>query len=201
MNLVFALVTGLASAIIYSVIQEVFLYFRWIKTRRFLLSEISSKILTLSTSILDILDINPIYDNGLETDHLMSNEEFISKIETLDIDCQQYEQINNAFTNISNKIKNARKEALVIPTFSSKDFHLVDRIIMKIGDFTSSYYWLHDEIENSENDAVENKEINNDLKRKLIDIIKTAKEKIFTNNYLDRIIKWKNRRKYQKHKK
>ena len=197
MDIIFALLTGITSAVIYSLIQALYLYFRWSRTRRFFLSEIKESITYLDYYVKTILDINPIYDTEYESDHLMDHEEFISEIESLKINKQQYERLNNVLKYTRNKIEKARKEALTIPTFTSKDFHAIDKFIMEVSMFLSSYSLTSEEI----NDL----DISNRLKRKLIDILNIAEENPFPNNFLDNIRNWQRRkvfsvkRNYKKH--
>lgn len=186
MDIIFALIIGIISAFIYSLIQGLYLYFRWSRTRRFFLSEIRVAITYLDYYVTTILDINPIYDTEFETDHLMTHEEFISEIETTDISCKQYERLNNVLKYTRDKIEKARKESLTIPIFTSKDFHAVDKFIMKISMFLSSYSWLGKEIIKPDT--------SDKLKRKLIDILNVAEENPFPNNFFDRIKNWQRRK-------
>ncbi|MDP2683736.1 MAG: hypothetical protein Q8P20_01640 [bacterium] len=187
MNIILALVVGITSAFVYSMIQGLYLYFRWVRTRRFFLSEIKGSIMYLDYYVTTILNINPIYETEFETDHLMTHEEFISEIQNIVIDKEQFERLNNALKHTREKIEKARKEALLIPTFTSRDFHAVDKFVMEISMFLSSYSWLNEEISKSE--------ISDKLKNKLIKILNIAKENIFPNNFLDKIRQWRNRRK------
>lgn len=189
MDLIFALITGIASAFMYSLIQGLYLYFRWIRTRRFFLSEIGGTITYLDYYVMSILDINPIYDNEFEADHLMTHEEYILEIEGMSISSKQYERLNNALKYTRDKIEKVRKEALTIPTFSSNDFHAVDKFIMKISMFLSSYSWLCQEVTKPD--------ISDKLKRKLIDILNIAEENPFPNNFLDRIKNWQKRKSFE----
>lgn len=197
MDLIFALVIGITSAFVYSLIQGLYLYFCWSRTLRFFLSEIRGVIMNLDYYVMTILDINPIYDIKFETDHLMTHEEFISEIEDMIISGKQYERLNNAMKYTRDKIEKTRKEALTIPTFTSKDFHAVDKFIMEISMFLSSYSWLNEEISKPD--------ISDKLKRRLIDILNIAEEDLFPNNFLDKIKNWHKRksfnikRKYQKY--
>jgi deoxyhypusine synthase len=150
--------------------------------------------------VTNILDINPIYDTEFETDHLMTHDEFISEIQNIVISQKQYERLNNALKHTRDKIEKARKEALLMPTFTSKDFHAVDKFVMEISMFLSSYSWLNEEIFKPE--------ISDKLKNKLIRILNIAEENIFPNNFLDKVRQWYNRRKlfnskdrYKKYKK
>ncbi len=173
------------------------MYFQWNRTRRFFLSEIRGAITYLDYYVTSILDINPIYDDGFETDHLMTHEEFISEIENMNINSKRFERLDSALKYTRDKIEKARKEALTIPTFTSNDFHAVDKFLMKVSMFLSFYSWSSDEIDKPN--------ISKELKQKLISVLNTAEENPFPNNLLDRVKKWQERksfnfkREYQRH--
>lgn len=182
MDILSGLLIGLASAVIYSFIQGCYLYFRWIRTRRFFLSEIRGAILHVNYYVATILDINMIYETEYETDHLMDHEEFISEVESLEINDQQYKKINKALQHVKDKIESSRIQAIAVPGFISKNFHAVDKIIMQLGNFISFYSFV------DENDDL------NFLKIRLIEILNTVEENPFPNNFLDNVKNWQNRK-------
>ena len=186
MDITLALITGLASAVVYSFIQGIYSYFRWIRTRRFFLSELQSAVSYIDYYLITILEINPIYDTDDEIDHLMDQEELISEIESIVIRSQQFQRREQALQYTKGKIEGTRKEGLCIPIFNSKDFHATDKLNHEINLFLSSYSWLKDETQDSETSKM--------LKSKLIKILNVAKEKLFTNNFLDNVNNWYRRK-------
>lgn len=135
MEITSGLLIGLTSAIIYSFIQGCYIYFRWIKTRHFFLSEIRGAIFYVDYYVSIILDINVIYETEYETDHLMNHEEFISEIDSSVISNHQYKRLNKAIKYTKDKIELLRIQAIAVPGFTSKDFHAVDEFIMQLGNF------------------------------------------------------------------
>lgn len=190
MDIIIALLTGVVSAFIYSAIQQVISYFQWEKTRNYYISEIRNAAVLINYYILDILNIDSIYDDGFESDHLITNEELMQEIDDVNIDGEQLKKLNKALKYTSQKIRMIRKDALLVPIFSSKDFHMADRIINEINRFTSSYSWLSEEIEK--------KDVSDRFKSKLIDIIKVVEDGKNNVNFLDKIARWRRRMKYKR---
>lgn len=187
---VFALITGIVSAVMYSFIQACYSYLTWNRTRGFFLQSISGTKTLIGYNTSIILGIDVIYETK-EGERLVSHEEFIDIIESKDIKPDQFERLNKVISATKDKIESLRKEALSIPTFSSRDFHAVDRFIMELGNFNSAYYFFVEELNDDPT-------LSDSLKEKLIVILNMAEERFFTHNLLDNVSKWLNRRKFRK---
>jgi len=194
-NISFSLLTGIVSAVFYSAIQGIYVYFKWLKTRNYFISKIKENMTLVSYHLITILDINPIYETEFESDHLMTDDEFFSLIKEKNITNIQWSNINKLIQQTTNLITEKRKEGFLIPTYTTRDFHAVDSFIDEMSSFISSYYWLKNELNDSN--------ITNRLKTKLLNIVKLSKENPFPNKFLDRIynnyrikvLKYKNRKK------
>jgi hypothetical protein len=128
---------------------------------------------------MTILDIDPIYETEFESDHLMTDDEFILAIQNESITNEQWANINKLVGQTTNLITVTRKEGFLIPTYTANDFHAVDTLINEMRSFTSSYSWLNEELDDPD--------ITNRLKAKLITIIKLSKDNPFPNKFLDRV--------------
>lgn len=182
-ELTFALVTGIVSAFIYSLIHGLYLYIKWSRTRRYFLQKITSSILHLKYEIATILDIDPIDSE----DHPMTYPEFIHEIRNTEINPGQYEKINYAIKYVERKIEEERMEALAASAgFGPRDFHTTDKLLQNIGVFLSSYYWLRNETSEPT--------VSNKLTNKLIDILDAAEQTHFHDDALNKIDKWQKKR-------
>lgn len=182
MDIILALITGIISAFIYSLIQGAYSYFRWANTLRFFLSQIRDEMRLIDYNILVILDINPIYSTEYEKDHLMTDEEFFEEIASMDIRKEQYVRLYKMIKETKMRMETLRKEALALPIFTSKDFHTIDKYIFDLGNYLSSYCLLSEEI-------IEPK-IQEKIKSKLIGVIKKSKADPFATTLIRRIEKY-----------
>ena len=188
MDITLAIITGIASAFMYSFIQSTYSYFQWMRTRDFFLSNIRSKMIFVRYHIMLILDVSPVYDEE-ESDLPRSDEEIRDEISSMNISSIQYEKINKNLKNLKNTIQDLRKDALAIPTFTSQDFHSVDSFIFELDRFLSAYSW--------QSDYISNLDTNNNLRKQLLIVIKLAEENPFKGKVLDKIKKWYWRRRFQ----
>lgn len=185
MDLVLAFIVGIASAVAYSFIQAIFVYFRWRKTKLYFTSGIYGAIASISYHVSNILDIDLIrIEYGEEI--LLEDEEFLEEVRLTVITKKQYAILNRMLQKTSEKIQTLRKEALSIPIFAASDFHSVDGFLLQLNSFLSFYSWLEDGDFDEETD--------NRLKEKLCGIITNSKRSPFQKNLLDDLWTWYNRK-------
>ena len=187
----FALLTGIVSAVFYSAIQSVYKYIKWLKTKRYFISRIRNQITSINYNLMTILDIDAIYETEFEPDHLIEDHEFVSKIESMEITGKQWDSIDKLIKLTKERIAEKTKEGLLVSTYTSTDFHSVDSLTNKMQDFTSTYSWLDQDLDNP--DVVKN------LKEKLLVIVTLPKLNPFPNKPIDRIYN-KFRNKFFKYK-
>ena len=182
MGFLYAILAGLISAVVYSLIQGCYFYFRWSRTRHFFIGEISTAMTYVDYHMANILNIETIYNTEYEEDHLITNEEFVDEIKSTDISAEQYKRLVRSIENTKDKIEALRKEALSVQTFKSSDFHATDRFLFELSNFLSYYSWVEDDPCNSDADQR--------LKEKLVCVFNATKEKPFHNSFLDNLWKW-----------
>jgi hypothetical protein len=182
MEIILALLTGITSAVIYSLVQACYLYFRWAKTKRFFTQEIRALMLYTGYYVATILDIETIITTEYEEDHLLTHEEFITEIKFTQISNEQYKRLSKIIEETKSRIETLRKDALSVPIFMSSDFHAVDKFLRELGDFLSFYSWVKDESSDQDND--------NRLKEKIVNFLNTAETNPFCSGFFDNLWKW-----------
>lgn len=181
MGIAFALLTGLTSAVIYSLIQGCYRYFQWSRTKYFFTWEIRTSMTYMDYYVATILDIETIYTEYGE-EHLITHEEFIAEVESVQISKGQYKKLNHIIKNTKSKIETLRKEALSVPTFTSPDFHAVDKFLIELNNLLSYYSWVEDDSDDSS--------VDRRLKGKLVSILNAAEKNPFHEGLLDNLWKW-----------
>lgn len=189
-EITFALITGIVSAVIYSLIQAGYSYIRWARTRDFFRQDISNVKHLIDYNVYLILNIDVVVENEYDDEHGLEHEELMDAIKSAEVSSTQLEQLNKLIQKAKEKIESKRRKALSIPTFSSKDFHAVDKFIMELGHFTTAYYFFFEELD-------DDPELTESLKTKLIGILNLSRESLFTRNKFDDLINWSRRRKFR----
>lgn len=177
-EIAFAIVTGLVSAGAYSAIESLYSYFRWQRTRRYFLFRIRGSMSFISSELMTILEIDPIYLTQYDIGHVVSDEEFVAAIEKTDILDEQWDKINKLITATAEFIDRTRKEALLIPTYSANDFHKVDSLVSDLWSFTQAYSWLHDEMDDPK--------VKGRLKKMLVVVVNASRTNLMPTNFLHR---------------
>lgn len=181
-EIILSLVTGLVSAVVYSLIQWIFLFLRWNRTKKYFQTQISHAILSIKCHIVEILSIETIFNTGEEVDHLLTDEELIEEVNLTKVTYGQFSKINLSLRQTKERVEQFRKESLAVPTFSSSDFHKVDDVLRELNHFTLFYSWLSEEVD--DNDTQKR------LKQMLIDVLVVSDKKVFPNERLDKIHNW-----------
>ena len=184
MELGLAFITGIASAVAYSLIQGAFNYFRWQKTKRYFTTEIRNATLFVSYHFSNVLDIDVIYTDEFGEEIFLWDDDFIEEIKSIPVTERQYKQINQILKSTRDRIQTLRKEALSVPIFVAPDFHAVDDFLRDLDNFLSFYSWID----------VVGEEADKRLKEKLAEILKNSKQNPFPRNFLDDLWRWYNRK-------
>ncbi len=187
-EIILSLITGIVSAVIYSIIQNFYLNYYWFKTKSKFLTEIKHSVLKIRSLAVTILEIDVIYDNGEENDHLMTDEELLEEVKLYNISDIQFSKLSKGIRKITEEIEKRRRDTLNISTFTPMEFHTVDKLIFSMSSFYGLHSWVEDEI----------LEINTQekLKEKLIEILILAETVKFPVNFFDKLIKYINLQKF-----
>ena len=162
-EIIFSVISGIIS----SIIIGVFLHFReerrWGKVKKHFMSHLRTHPSMTQYYIVSILNIEVIDDE----DQLIENKDLIETINLMPIRNEQYKELARIFRSIRDKVETLRAQALVIPTFSSEDFHSVDTDLRVIDSYLQKVTFYIP----IEEDDPEYHELHKDLKKSLISML------------------------------
>lgn len=165
-QILFSLLTGITSAFFYSLVENYLLESKWRKTKDYFEKKIISEIESISFLISITLDMEKtLSSTGVESRVDVIEIEINKKNFTL----EEFKSLENGLEIFTKKVEILRKEALLLPTFTSNNFHSVDELVKQCENFVFIASLLSDKDINPPTNIAEG------LKLLLIKIIKSVK--------------------------